>query len=79
MKLRCFGEEALDELNIAGATSERFSLLTPQNASGNYVKVIQRVPVKMVSDPGRNTQILRLGMSVEPTVITNRGSLCSGY
>jgi membrane fusion protein (multidrug efflux system) len=57
-------------LNIAGATGERFSLLPPENASGNYVKVIQRVPVKIVFDPGQNTQALRPGMSVEPTVIT---------
>jgi membrane fusion protein (multidrug efflux system) len=57
-------------LNIAGATGERFSLLPPENASGNYVKVIQRVPVKIVFDPGQNAQILRPGMSVEPTVIT---------
>jgi membrane fusion protein (multidrug efflux system) len=57
-------------LNIAGATGERFSLLPPENASGNYVKVTQRVPVRIVFDPGQNTQILRPGMSVEPTVIT---------
>jgi membrane fusion protein (multidrug efflux system) len=57
-------------LNIAGATGERFSLLPPENASGNYVKVVQRVPVRIVFDPGQNTQILRPGMSVEPTVIT---------
>jgi membrane fusion protein (multidrug efflux system) len=57
-------------LNIAGATGERFSLLPPENASGNYVKVIQRVPVKIVFDPGQDTQKLRPGMSVEPTVIT---------
>jgi membrane fusion protein (multidrug efflux system) len=57
-------------LNIAGATGERFSLLPPENASGNYVKVIQRVPVKVVFDPGQDTGILRPGMSVEPTVIT---------
>jgi membrane fusion protein (multidrug efflux system) len=57
-------------LNIAGATGEKFSLLPPENASGNYVKVVQRVPVKIVFDPGQNTEILRPGMSVEPTVIT---------
>jgi membrane fusion protein (multidrug efflux system) len=57
-------------LNIAGATGERFSLLPPENASGNYVKVIQRVPVRIVFDPGQNTKILRPGMSVEPTVVT---------
>lgn len=57
-------------LNIGGATGERFSLLPPENASGNYVKVIQRLPVKIVFDPDQNTQVLRPGMSVEPTVIT---------
>lgn len=57
-------------LNVAGATGERFSLLPPENASGNYVKVIQRVPVKIVFDPGQKTEVLRPGMSVEPTVIT---------
>jgi membrane fusion protein (multidrug efflux system) len=57
-------------LNIAGATGERFSLLPPENASGNYVKVIQRVPVRIVFDPGQNIGTLRPGMSVEPTVIT---------
>ncbi len=57
-------------LDIAGATGERFSLLPPENASGNYVKVVQRVPVRINFDPGQDTQILRPGMSVEPTVIT---------
>jgi membrane fusion protein (multidrug efflux system) len=57
-------------LNVAGATGERFSLLPPENASGNYVKVVQRMPVRIVFDPGQNTEILRPGMSVEPTVIT---------
>jgi membrane fusion protein (multidrug efflux system) len=45
-------------------------LLPPENASGNYVKVVQRVPVRINFDPGQETQILRPGMSVEPTVIT---------
>ena len=57
-------------LNIAGATGETFSLLPPENATGNYVKVVERVPVKIVFDPGQETQTLRPGMSVEPTVIT---------
>ena len=70
MKPHCFGEEAFDELNIAGAIGGRFSLLPPENASDNYVKVIQRMPVKMVFDSGQNTQKLRPGMSVEPAVIT---------
>ena len=57
-------------LDIAGATGERFSLLPPENASGNYVKVVQRVPVRINFDPGQDTQLLRPGMSVEPTVLT---------
>ena len=60
-------------LNIAGATGERFSLLPPENATGNYVKVVQRIPVKIVFDPGQDSEhILRLGMSVEPTVTTKK-------
>jgi len=60
-------------LNIAGATGEKFSLLPPENATGNYVKVVQRIPVKIVFDPGEDPQhILRVGMSVEPTVITQK-------
>ena len=55
--------------SMAGATGARFSLLPPENATGNYVKVVQRVPVKIVLDPGENKdQSLRPGMSVEPKV-----------
>jgi membrane fusion protein (multidrug efflux system) len=55
--------------SIAGASGARFSVLPPENATGNYVKVVQRVPVKIVLDPGQNPdQRLRLGMSVEPKV-----------
>ena len=47
----------------------RASLLPPENATGNYVKVVQRVPVKIVLDPNQNNDhLLRLGMSVEPKV-----------
>lgn len=56
-------------LNITGGAGERFSLLPPENASGNYVKVSQRMPVKSVFDHGHNTRVLRPGMSVEPNVI----------
>jgi membrane fusion protein, multidrug efflux system len=60
-------------LNIAGATGERFSLLPPENATGNYVKVVQRIPVKIVFDPGQDSEhLLRVGMSVEPTVTTKQ-------
>ena len=58
--------------SIAGASGARFSLLPPENATGNYVKVVQRVPVKIVLDPGENKDhSLRLGMSVEPKVYVN--------
>jgi membrane fusion protein (multidrug efflux system) len=44
-------------------------LLPPENATGNYVKVVQRIPVKIVFDEGQDAEhLLRLGMSVEPNV-----------
>jgi membrane fusion protein (multidrug efflux system) len=55
--------------SIAGSSGARTSLLPPENATGNYVKVVQRIPVKIVLDPGENSDhLLRLGMSVEPKV-----------
>ena len=55
--------------SIAGATGSLFSLLPPENATGNYVKVVQRIPVKIVLDPGSNKDhLLRPGMSVTPKV-----------
>ena len=55
--------------SIAGASGARFSLLPPENATGNYVKVVQRVPVKIVLEPGQNNDhLLRPGMSVTPKV-----------
>jgi len=57
--------------SIAAATGARFSLLPPENATGNYVKVVQRVPVKIVLDPGQDPEhLLRPGLSAEPTVYT---------
>lgn len=57
--------------SIAAATGSRFSLLPPENATGNFVKVVQRVPVKIVLDKGENQDhLLRPGMSVVPTVLT---------
>ena len=54
-------------LNIAGASGARYSLLPPENATGNYVKVVQRIPVKIVFETGQDPQhLLRPGMSVEP-------------
>jgi membrane fusion protein (multidrug efflux system) len=58
--------------SIAAATGARFSLLPPENATGNYVKVVQRIPVKIVLEKGENSDhLLRPGMSVVPTVFTN--------
>jgi membrane fusion protein (multidrug efflux system) len=55
--------------SVAGASGSLFSLLPPENATGNYVKVVQRVPVKITFDPGETKEhILRPGMSVEPKV-----------
>jgi membrane fusion protein (multidrug efflux system) len=57
--------------SIAGATGARFSLLPPENATGNFVKVVQRVPVKIVLDPGQDPEhLLRPGMSATVTVYT---------
>ena len=55
--------------SIAGASGAITSLLPPENATGNYVKVVQRVPVKITFDPGETREhVLRPGMSVEPKV-----------
>jgi len=55
--------------SIAGATGPLFSLLPPENATGNYVKIVQRVPVKIVLEPGQNDDHqLRPGMNVVPDV-----------
>jgi membrane fusion protein, multidrug efflux system len=57
--------------SIAGATGAVLSLLPPENATGNYVKVVQRIPVKIVLDPiPQEKAILRPGMNVDATVIT---------
>jgi membrane fusion protein (multidrug efflux system) len=57
--------------SIAAATGARFSLLPPENATGNYVKVVQRVPVKIIFDEETDeTHPLRPGLSVVSTVFT---------
>ena len=57
--------------SLAAATGSRFSLLPPENATGNFVKVVQRVPVKIVLEEGQEAEsLLRPGMSVTPTVYT---------
>lgn len=55
--------------SLAGASGARFSLLPPENATGNYVKVVQRIPVKIVFEKGETKgHELRPGMSADPKV-----------
>ena len=55
--------------NLPGASGDRFSLLPAENATGNYVKVVQRLPVRIEFDPGQDPEHrLHPGMSVEPSV-----------
>jgi membrane fusion protein (multidrug efflux system) len=55
--------------SVAGATGPLFSLLPPENATGNYVKIVQRIPVKIILDSGENgDHQLRPGMNVVPDV-----------
>jgi membrane fusion protein (multidrug efflux system) len=56
--------------SIAGATGSRLSLLPPENATGNFVKVVQRIPVRIVFDKLPEGVVLRPGMNVDVTVFT---------
>lgn len=56
--------------SIAGSTGARLSLLPPENATGNYVKVVERIPVKIVFDSLPDGVILRPGMNVDATILT---------
>ena len=61
--------------SIMAGTGAAFSLLPPENATGNYVKVVQRIPVKILIDSSSDPQhLLRVGMSVEPTILTGRST-----
>jgi len=58
---------------ISPGTGAQFSLLPPDNATGNFTKIAQRVPVKIVFDPGqREADRLRSGMSAVATILTQR-------
>jgi membrane fusion protein (multidrug efflux system) len=73
IEVDAYGEKTLKGHvdSIAPATGARFSLLPPENATGNYVKVVQRVPVKILLDAGQDPEhLLRPGMSVVPRVYT---------
>ena len=54
--------------NMPGATGSLYDLLPPENAPGNYVKIVQRLPVRILFDSGQDLSQLRPGMSVEPEV-----------
>jgi len=57
--------------SIAGAAGSRQALLPPQNATGNFIKVVQRIPVKILVKPPKNPQmVMRPGMNVEATIYT---------
>ena len=59
--------------SIMAGTGSAFSLFPPENATGNFVKVVQRVPVKILLDQGTDPgHVLRVGMSVEPTILAER-------
>lgn len=61
--------------SIAPASGQEFALLPPDNATGNFTKVVQRIPVKIALDAGNNPSVeLRPGMSVIPTIETHSSS-----
>ena len=62
----CTGKVA----SIAQATGAEFAVLPPQNASGNWVKVVQRIPVRIRLQPGEDAPRLSAGMSAEVTIET---------
>jgi membrane fusion protein, multidrug efflux system len=56
--------------SIMAGTGSAFSLFPPENASGNFVKVVQRIPVRIALDPQQaGLELLRVGMSVVPTIL----------
>ncbi|MEL0091348.1 MAG: hypothetical protein VW714_12780, partial [Rhodospirillales bacterium] len=58
--------------SISPATGAEFAILPPQNATGNWVKVVQRLPVKLRLKPGPGLSSLRAGMSVKAEIDTKR-------
>jgi membrane fusion protein, multidrug efflux system len=58
--------------SVSPGTGAQFAILPPQNASGNWVKVVQRVPVRIVFAPDQDTKYLRSGMSVTVEIDTGR-------
>ena len=60
--------------SLAPASGQEFALLPPDNATGNFTKIVQRIPVKIVLDGGTPLE-LRPGMSVMPTIETQTRAL----
>ena len=59
--------------SVQAGTGAVFSLFPPENATGNYVKIVQRIPVKIILDQGTDpSHILRIGMSVVPTILVEQ-------
>jgi membrane fusion protein (multidrug efflux system) len=56
--------------SVSPASGLEFALLPPDNATGNFTKIVQRIPVKIVLDHAPDASLLRAGMSVEPTIDT---------
>ena len=64
--------------SVSPGTGAQFAILPPQNANGNWVKVVQRVPVRIAFDPGQDVSLLRAGMSVTVDIDTgHRRTLAS--
>ncbi|MBN9049668.1 MAG: HlyD family secretion protein [Rhizobiales bacterium] len=61
--------------SVSPGTGSQFSILPAQNASGNWVKVVQRVPVRIVFDKDENTHLLRSGMSVNVSIDTGHSRI----
>ena len=71
IKVDMYGKTVQGKVHsIAGATGSRLSLLPPENATGNYVKIVQRIPVKIEVDLENKDLILRPGMNVVATIYT---------
>ena len=60
---------------VSPGTGAQFSILPPQNATGNWVKVVQRVPVRIAFDKDEDTHLLRAGMSVKVDIDTGHSRL----
>jgi membrane fusion protein (multidrug efflux system) len=62
-------------ISVSPGTGSQFSILPAQNASGNWVKVVQRVPVRIAFDKGQDTRLLRTGMSVNIQIDTHHSRI----